>query len=77
MKASHGREPIIWTTDTETVHEPELEQVELWRQHSLLRAGYDPESAALVARAHKVGLHDAVELARHGCPIQLTLRILL
>ena len=55
----------------------ELELVEQWRAHSLERAGYDPESAAVLAASHEIDLHYAVRLLESGCPIDLALQILL
>jgi hypothetical protein len=65
------------STANVTVPEPELELVEQWRLASLERAGYDPESAAVLAASHDVDLHRAVELLERGCPPDLALRILL
>jgi hypothetical protein len=55
----------------------ELELVEQWRLGALERAGYDPESAALIAASHEVDLHEAVGLLERGCTVDLALRILL
>jgi hypothetical protein len=60
-----------------TVHEPEIELVEQWRLASLERAGYDSESAAVLAASHDVDLHLAVALLERGCPPELALQILL
>jgi hypothetical protein len=57
--------------------ESELELVERWRHEALERAGYDPESATVLAVSHDVDLHLAVELIEQGCPIELALQILL
>lgn len=55
----------------------ELEIVERWRLESLERAGYDMESAAVLAATHEVDLHRAVELVQRGCSVSLALQILL
>lgn len=55
----------------------ELEQVEQWRLLALERAGYDPESAAILATSHDVDLHHAVDLLGRGCSVDLALQILL
>jgi len=55
----------------------EIEEVERWRFASLERAGYDPESATVLALSHDVDLHLAVELLENGCPVDLALQILL
>lgn len=65
------------STANVTVPEPEIELVEQWRLASLERAGYDRESAAVLAASHDVDLHRAVELLERGCPPELALQILL
>ena len=60
---------------TETVLEVEL--VEQWRLDTLERAGYDAESAAVLAASPEVDLHLAVSLLKSGCPVALALQILL
>lgn len=60
-----------------TVQKPEIELVEQWRLVSLRRAGYDSESAAVLAASHDVDLHLAVALLERGCPPELALQILL
>jgi hypothetical protein len=55
----------------------ELELVEQWRLDSLERAGYDAESAAVLAASTEVDLHLAVSLLKRGCPVELALQILL
>ena len=55
----------------------EVERVELWRLGALERAGYDAESAAVLAASPEVDLHRAVALLEHGCPVDLALQILL
>ena len=64
---------IVDTTDTNF----EVERVELWRLDSLERAGYDAESAAVLAASPEVDLHLAVSLVEQGCSVDLALRILL
>ena len=60
---------------TESVLEVEL--VERWRLDSLERAGYDAESAAVLAASPEVDLHLAVALLQRGCTVSLALQILL
>ena len=60
---------------TESVLEVEL--VEQWRLDTLERAGYDAESAAVLAASPEVDLHLAVSLVKQGCPVALALQILL
>ena len=64
---------ILDTTDISF----EVERVELWRLDSLERAGYDAESAAVLAASPEVDLHFAVSLLERGCTVDLALRILL
>lgn len=56
---------------------PELELVEQWRVATLEKAGFDAESAAVLAASHEVDLHEAVSLVERGCPVALALQILL
>jgi hypothetical protein len=65
------------TADLQTRPELELELVERWRVESLARAGYDAESAAVLAASHEVDLHLATRLLESGCAIDLALQILL
>lgn len=64
---------IVDLTDTSI----ELERVELWRLDSLERAGYDAESAAVLAASPEVDLHFAISLLERGCSVDLALQILL
>jgi hypothetical protein len=64
------------TTDV-TEWSVELELVEQWRLDSLARAGYDAESAAVLAASPEVDLHLAVSLLQRGCTVALALQILL
>lgn len=65
------------TTHLTSPVELELELVEQWRLSSLERAGYDRESASVLAASHEVDLHRAVELLERGCTVDLALQILL
>jgi hypothetical protein len=60
---------IMFTTETD--------RVEHWRHTELARAGYDPESALVLAASHDVDLHEAVNLLKRGCSVDLALQILL
>jgi hypothetical protein len=60
-----------------TAPELEVERVEQWRVDSLERAGYDAESAAVLAASLEVDLHFAVSLLERGCSVSLALQILL
>ena len=54
---------------TEISFEVELDTLE--------RAGYDAESAAVLAASPEVDLHYAVSLIERGCSVDLALQILL
>jgi hypothetical protein len=55
----------------------EIDRIENWRHEALERAGYDPESALVLAASHDVDLHSAVNLLERGCSVDLALQILL
>jgi hypothetical protein len=55
----------------------EIDRIENWRHEALERAGYDPESALVLAASHDVDLHAAVNLLERGCSVELALQILL
>ena len=55
----------------------EIDRIEQWRHAALERAGYDAESAIVLAASHDVDLHDAVSLLERGCTVELALQILL
>jgi len=57
--------------------ETEQERIERWRTGELVRAGYEPAAAALLAARMDVDLHYAIDLVRAGCEPDLALRILL
>jgi hypothetical protein len=64
---------IVETTETSF----ETERVELWRFDRLARAGYDAESASVLAASPEIDLHLAVSLLERGCSVDLALQILL
>jgi hypothetical protein len=64
------------TEELEAV-ETEAARVERWRAETLVRVGYDAESAAELAGRTDVDLHRAIELIEAGCPVETALRILL
>ncbi len=47
-----------------------------WRLEELLRAGYGPEAASLLAARPEVDLHRAIELRTRGCAQATAVRIL-
>ena len=61
----------------EDIVETELERVERWRTDELIRAGYDPDSAAQLATHHDVDIRRAQAMLAQGCPPELALQILL
>jgi hypothetical protein len=61
----------------EDIVETELERVERWRTDELIRAGYDPDSAARLASHHDVDIRRTAAMLAQGCPPDLALRILL
>jgi len=63
--------------ELETLYLSETSRIEQWRHEELERAGYDPESAIVLAASHDVDLHEAVNLLRRGCSVDLALQILL
>ena len=63
--------------ELELFYETEIDRIEQWRHEALQRAGYDPESAFVLAASHDVDLHSAVDLLRRGCSVDLALQILL
>lgn len=48
-----------------------------WRWEQLCLAGYDADTADLIAIKHDIDLHVAVELLEHGCSIETARSILL
>jgi hypothetical protein len=63
--------------ELETLYVSEMDRIEQWRHQELERAGYDSESALVLAASHDVDLHDAVRLLKRGCTVDLALQILL
>jgi hypothetical protein len=63
--------------ELELMYVSEIDRIEQWRHEALERAGYDPESALVLAASHDVDLHQAVSLLARGCSVDLALQILL
>ncbi|TML46860.1 MAG: hypothetical protein E6G11_06275 [Actinobacteria bacterium] len=63
--------------ELEVLYLTENDRIENWRHDALARAGYDPESAVVLAASHDVDLHAAVSLLERGCSVELALQILL
>ena len=57
--------------------ETEAERVERWRADELIRAGYDPDSAAKLAARPDIDMRRAAQMLEQGCPPELALQILL
>ncbi|HEY7795773.1 MAG TPA: hypothetical protein VIA10_17340 [Gaiellaceae bacterium] len=55
----------------------EKERIERWRADELVRAGFEPAAASLLAGRADVDLHYAADLLRRGCPPEVALDILL
>jgi hypothetical protein len=47
-----------------------------WREGRLLRAGFAPTLAEVLARQERVDLHELLKLVDRGCPPHLAARIL-
>jgi hypothetical protein len=63
--------------ELEVLYVSEIDRIEQWRHAELERAGYDAESALVLAASHDVDLHHAVSLLDRGCTVDLALQILL
>ena len=63
--------------ELQTMYSSEIDRIEQWRHEELERAGYDPQSALVLAASHDIDLHDAVNLLNKGCTVDLALQILL
>ncbi|MGZ4334609.1 MAG: hypothetical protein ACXVRJ_10100 [Gaiellaceae bacterium] len=61
----------------ETYIETESERVERWRTEELIRVGFDPDIAVVMAIEPGVDLHAATDLIERGCPPDIAARILL
>jgi len=61
----------------EELETPEVEAVLRWRFEQLIRAGYDPGSALILASHVEVDLHDARNLLARGCSPETALQIVL
>ena len=61
----------------EELEAPEVEALLRWRFDQLIRAGYDPGSAMILASHVEVDLHDAMRLLARGCPPETALQIVL
>jgi hypothetical protein len=61
----------------ETYIETESERVERWRTAELIRVGFDPDIAAVMAIEPGIDLHAATDLIKRGCPPDIAARILL
>ena len=68
---------VMSAAELELLYVSEIDRIEQWRHEALERAGYDPESAFVLAASHDVDLHEAVDLLRRGCSVDLALQILL
>ena len=55
----------------------EADEVLRWRFGELVRGGFDPSDALVLASHLEVDLHRAIELLERGCPQTTALHILL
>jgi len=65
------------TAEFALIKETGVDPIRLWRFEELVRAGYDVDSALVLASHVEVDLHDATALKHRGCPSETALRILL
>jgi predicted ATP-grasp superfamily ATP-dependent carboligase len=63
--------------ELDVLYVSEIDRIERWRHEELERAGYDSDSALVLAASHDVDLHKAVRLLERGCTVDLALQILL
>ena len=63
-------------TAEQEIVETETERVERWRTAELMRVGFAGDDAVALAARTDVDLHEAIELVRRGCPVELAVRIL-
>jgi hypothetical protein len=61
----------------EMLADVEAEEVLRWRFELLVRAGYDPADAMVIASHVEIDLHFAEDLVRAGCPPATAVQILL
>lgn len=61
----------------EQLEEVEAHEILHWRFDQLVRAGYPPESATVLASHVEIDLHEATALLRRGCHPATAMRILL
>ena len=61
----------------ETIGETQAEAVLRWRFTTLVRSGYDIDSALVLASHVEIDLHEASALVLRGCPSETALQILL
>ena len=59
------------------ITESESERIHRWRAEELERAGYDSSQALELALRPDVDLHDAIDLLRRGCSVELAMQILI
>lgn len=64
-------------TQFEQLGAGETQEVLRWRFDELVRVGYEPDDAKVLASHPEVDLHRAVELLKRGCPQATALHILL
>jgi hypothetical protein len=63
--------------EMELVEETEAERVERWRAEEFERAGFEPDTAHILASRLDIDLHGAVAMIERGCSPALAAEILL
>jgi len=76
VRPSHETEIVSKTAVVEVPPQDSLDQVEAWRLHCLLRAGWKLEHAQVIAILVDVDLHKACRMVQAGCESEMALQIL-
>lgn len=63
--------------EVEVADETDASRILRWRLDELRQAGYEDLAAFAIAADLEIDLHVATDLPRHGCPLDLAVRILL
>jgi hypothetical protein len=61
----------------DAIERDDVTRVLTWRFGQLARAGFEPETATVLAARFDVDLHEALDLVGRGCPPETAARILL
>lgn len=77
MSGDQALETLPLETTEETGRPDPAARVLGWRVEQLIAAGFDGDSAFVLALDRSIDLHEAIELVRRGCPAETAYRILL